>query len=147
MGILGLYVGCHFLLSGAVIATACWFISNKYLRVQSFHGVEQRMEWMCAFDIHCNSFFPLFLVLYVAHYFLLPLLVGPTLLAALLSNALYATAICYYAYITSLGYSTLPFLERTELFLYPSIPVALLIVLLSSLRINLPRLSIGSCVV
>ncbi|CAK0899133.1 unnamed protein product, partial [Prorocentrum cordatum] len=113
----GRFVGIQFLLSGAVISTTCWFVSNKYLRVQSFHGVEQRLEWMYAFDIHCNSFFPLFLVLYVAHYFLLPFLVGPTLLPALLSNVLYATAICYYAYITSLGYSTLPFLERTELFL------------------------------
>merc|ERR1712113_724973 len=70
--ILALFVGVHFVLYGVVVASCAWFVSNKYLRVQSFHGVEQRMEWMYAFDIHCNSFFPLFLVLYVIHYFLLP---------------------------------------------------------------------------
>merc|ERR1712232_785690 len=112
-----LFVGFHFLLAGATIASLAWFISNKYLRVQSFHGVEQRMEWMYAFDIHCNSFFPLFLILYVIHYFLLPFLIQPTFGAAIVSNALYALALCYYSYIMSLGYSMLPFLERTEVLL------------------------------
>merc|ERR1719210_2565924 len=105
-----LFVVFHFLLTGAAISSLSWFISNKYLRVQSFHGVEQRMEWMYAFDIHCNSFFPLFLVLYVVHYFFLPFLIQPTLAAAVVSNMLYALALCYYSYIMSLGYSTLPFL-------------------------------------
>merc|ERR1719359_2337085 len=113
------FICIHFLLLGVFIATLSWFISNKYLRVQSFHGVEQRMEWMYAFDIHCNSFFPLFLVLYVIHYFLLPFIIQPTFTAAVVGNMLYAVALCYYSYITSLGYSTLPFLERTEVFMYP----------------------------
>merc|ERR1712014_323844 len=116
-------VGFHFIGTGAVIATCSWFISNKYLRVQSFHGVEQRIEWMYAFDIHCNSFFTLFLILYVLHYFLLPFLIQDSFTAMVLSNLLYAAALCYYFYITSLGYSTLPFLERTEVFLYPSVLV------------------------
>mmetsp|Transcript_30292 Transcript_30292/g.85438 ORF Transcript_30292/g.85438 Transcript_30292/m.85438 type:complete len:246 (+) Transcript_30292:58-795(+) len=142
--ILGLFIGLHFLLEGAIVATFLWYVSNKYLRVQPFHGVEQRMEWMCAFDIHCNSFFPLFLFLYVVHYFFLPFLIQPTLAAAVGSNLLYAVALCYYSYITSLGYSTLPFLERTEIFLYPSIPVLITVVVLSLLRINLTRLSIST---
>merc|ERR1711920_1031610 len=133
----GLYVGCQFLLSGAVVATICWFISNKYLRVQSFHGVDQKIEWMYAFDIHCNSFFPLFLVLYVAHYFLLPFLVQPSIAALIASNALYAVGLCYYFYITSLGYSTLPFLEHTEVFLYPSVGVLIVVLALCMFRINL----------
>lgn len=140
--ILGLFIGVHFLLFGVVIATVSWFIANKYLRVQSFHGVEQRMEWMYAFDIHCNSFFPLFLVLYVLHYFLLPFLIQPTLAAAVVSNVLYAVALCYYSYIMSLGYSTLPFLERTEVLLYPSSLVLLGAVVLCICRVNPTRLSV-----
>lgn len=141
---IGLFVGCHFLLAGAVIATALWFVSSKYLRVQSFHGVEQRMEWMYAFDIHCNSFFPLFLVLYVVHYFLLPFLIQPTMAASLVSNGLYAGSLCYYCYITSLGYSTLPFLERTEMFLYPC-AIILGVSLLSCLfGINFTRISMAT---
>lgn len=140
--IVGLFIGVHFVVIGSIVATFSWFISNKYLRVQSFHGVEQRMEWMYAFDIHCNSFFPLFLVLYVLHYFLLPFLIQPTLAATVSSNLLYAAAWCYYSYITSLGYSTLPFLERTEVFLYPSVLVLVSAVACCIFRINLTRLSV-----
>merc|ERR1719277_1200607 len=145
MGVLRIlvqFICVHFLLVGVFIATLAWFISNKYLRVQSFHGVEQRMEWMYAFDIHCNSFFPLFLVLYVIHYFLLPFLIQPTLAATVISNLLYAVALCYYSYITSLGYSTLPFLERTEVFLYPSVLVLISVLMCCFLRINLTRVSL-----
>merc|ERR1712045_138793 len=117
-----------------VVASCAWFISNKYLRVKSFHGVEQQMEWMYAFDIHCNSFFPLFLVLYVIHYFFLPFLVQQSLMAAIIGNALYAVALCYYLFITSLGYSMLPFLEKTEVFLYPMAPILVCVVVLTFFR-------------
>jgi hypothetical protein len=142
--ILSVFVGVHFLGAGVVIATCSWFICNKYLRVQSFHGVEQRMEWMYAFDIHCNSFFPLFLVQYVLHYFLLPFLIQESFAATVLSNVLYATALSYYFYITSLGYSTLPFLERTEVFLYPSAAVVILSLMCCLVRINMTRVSMSS---
>lgn len=139
--ILCVFIGLQFVATGAVIATISWIICNKYLRVQSFHGVEQRMEWMYAFDIHCNSFFPLFLVLYVLHYLLLPYIIQPTFGATILSNLLYALAIGYYSYITSLGYSTLPFLERTEVFLYPSVVIVGIIMCCCLLGINLTRVS------
>jgi len=141
--ILCLFIGLHFALVGIVIATFSWFFSNQYLRTQPFQGgMEQRMEWMYAFDIHCNSFFPLFLALYVVHYFLLPFLVQSSLAATALGNLLYAVGLCYYFYVTSLGYSMLPFLERTEVFLYPSVLVLLLFVALTGLGINLTQLSV-----
>lgn len=139
---LSVFIGLQFVATGAVIATCSWFISNNYLRVQSFHGVEQRMEWMHCFDIHCNSFFPLFLVLYVLHYFLLPFLIQTSFAATVLSNILYGAALCYYSYITSLGYSTLPFLERTEVFLYPSVVVLIVVLFCCLLGINLTRVGI-----
>jgi len=135
------FVFGHFLLLGVLIASVCWFVANNYMRAQSFHGVEQKMEWMYAFDIHCNSFFPLFLVLYVLHYFFLPLLTQPSLTAAMTSNLLYAAALCYYLYIMSLGYSVLPFLERTEVILYPSGVVVLAALVLSCLHVNLTNVS------
>merc|ERR1712113_459561 len=102
--ILCLFIGLHFVLAGAVIATFSWFFSNQYLRSQPFQGgMEQRMEWMYAFDIHCNSFFPLFLALYVVHYFLLPFLIQDTWTATILSNSIYGGALSYYSYIMSLG--------------------------------------------
>ncbi len=40
-------------------------------------------------------------------------------MSCLLANLLYAAALSYYHYMTFLGYSALPFLTNTELFLYP----------------------------
>lgn len=43
----------------------CRLIANKFLRKKLHsHQVEQHVEWLYAFDVHCNSYFPLFLVLY-----------------------------------------------------------------------------------
>ncbi|KAB5541294.1 hypothetical protein DKX38_014268 [Salix brachista] len=73
----------HFLISGAGLATFCW---------------------LYAFDVHCNSFFPMFVMLYVIHYFLSPLLVAHGFMPALLSNLLFMVAASYYHYLNFLGY-------------------------------------------
>ncbi|KAL2490812.1 UNC-50 family protein [Abeliophyllum distichum] len=94
----------HFFITGAVVAALCWFVTNNYLReeVPESHVVEQRVEWLYAFDVHCNSFLP--------H-------VCTALRCTLFSVA--SSAISYYHYLNFLGYDVLPFLERTTLFLYP----------------------------
>lgn len=111
----------HFLITGIVVATCCWFLTNAYLREEApnSHVVEQRVEWLYAFDVHCNSFFPMFVVLYVIHYFLSPILVAHGFFSVLLSNLLVLVAASYYHYLNFLGYDVLPFLERTTFFLYP----------------------------
>mmetsp|Transcript_39314 Transcript_39314/g.47624 ORF Transcript_39314/g.47624 Transcript_39314/m.47624 type:complete len:250 (-) Transcript_39314:889-1638(-) len=123
-----------FLLLGAILATAGWLLANRYLRDTAghSHAVEQRVEWLYAFDVHCNSYFPLFVLLYVVQFFLSPLLLAPGFLPSLFSDLLYAFALSYYHYTQFLGYNALPFLEHTELFLYPIgvIMVALLLALL-----------------
>ncbi|CAA7058625.1 unnamed protein product [Microthlaspi erraticum] len=111
----------HFLIAGAVIATFCWFLTNSYLREEApnSHVVEQRVEWLYTFDVHCNSFFPMFVLLYVVHYFLSPLLITHGFIPLLLSNLLFMVGASYYHYLNFLGYDVLPFLERTTFFLYP----------------------------
>ncbi|KAI4991400.1 hypothetical protein ZWY2020_039771 [Hordeum vulgare] len=124
----------HFLFAGLVLATLCWFLTNSYLREEpNSHVVEQRVSGNCsiffyqciffellyAFDVHCNSFFPAFVILYVLQYFLSPLLIAHGFLPALLSNLLFMVAISYYHYLNFLGYDVLPFLDRTTFFLYP----------------------------
>ncbi|XP_010547979.1 PREDICTED: protein unc-50 homolog isoform X2 [Tarenaya hassleriana] len=88
----------HFFTIGATVATCCW---------------------LYAFDVHCNSFFPMFVLLYVVHYFLSPLLITHGFISALLSNLLLMVGASYYHYLNFLGYDVLPFLERTTFFLYP----------------------------
>ncbi|EFN56073.1 hypothetical protein CHLNCDRAFT_22928 [Chlorella variabilis] len=128
-------VAVDFLAVGAAIATAGWALSNRFLRRQNqhSHAVEQSVEWMYAFDVHCNAFFPMFLLLYVLQLVLCPVLLMHTFVATVLSAVLYAVGSAFYVYITFLGYSALPFLERTEVFLYPiagivvALPLALLL--------------------
>ncbi|BBH09640.1 UNC-50 family protein [Prunus dulcis] len=112
---------CSLLLAVATMAYCAAFLTNSYLREEApnSHVVEQRVEWMYAFDVHCNSFFPMFVMLYVIHYFLSPILVAHGFIPVLLSNLLFMVAISYYHYLNFLGYDVLPFLERTTFFLYP----------------------------
>lgn len=110
-----------FLLLGFAVATTGWLISNRFLRKKNLHHhqVEQHVEWLYAFDVHCNSYFPLFLLLYVLQFLLCPLLLWKSFVSSALSNLLYAIALSYYHYMNFLGYSALPFLEHTEVFLWP----------------------------
>lgn len=97
----------QFLLGGALVATAGWWFANKHLRVHHSHSVEQEVEWLYAFDIHCNAYFPLFVLLHPVQYLLLPLLLsqgGLAFLGLLLGNALYAGALIAYTYVHFLGY-------------------------------------------
>ena len=65
-----------FLGVGAGVATAYWYVANRYMRegVNHSHAVEQRVEWMYAFDVHVNAFFTLFVSLYCGQLVLSPIL-------------------------------------------------------------------------
>jgi len=73
---------------------------------------QQSVEWLYAFDIHLNSFFPLWVLLYVLQFFLLiPILAYPTsFVSTFFANTLYLIAGIDYYYITFLGYTGTPFL-------------------------------------
>ncbi|KAJ9522064.1 hypothetical protein QJQ45_005109 [Haematococcus lacustris] len=115
-----------FIALGCAVATACWMLANTFLlKRPGQHQTDQQVEWLYAFDVHCNSYLPLFLVLYVLQFFLSPILLARSLLGNLLACLLYALALSYYHYMSFLGYSALPFLERTEVFLWP---IALILV-------------------
>lgn len=133
------------LLFGVAAATLGWSLANLYLRqTQGPLPQDERVEWFYAFDIHCNSFVPLFFLVHVVQFCLLPLLNAESSLAALFANLLYAVAFCAYFYITHLGYRALPFLTKTELYLYPIGAVGLLflgslVLLPFGIRINATR--------
>ena len=60
---------------------------------------------MYAFDVHCNSYFPLFVLLYVVQFALCPVLLAGGFLPTVLSNLLYGAALSYYHYTQFLGYN------------------------------------------
>lgn len=117
--VIGDYLGL-----GAVLATISWHLANTHLRTKlpggHAHAVEQRVEWLYAFDVHCNAFVPTYVLLYVVQLTLSPLLRAEGRLASALSCALYAVALVYHNYCAFIGYNALPFLENTEFFLYPA---------------------------
>ncbi|VDK76130.1 unnamed protein product [Litomosoides sigmodontis] len=101
---------------GIIIATILWFMSNRFLRRID----DQDVEWAYCFDVHLNAFFPMLMLLHV----LLPLtfshLIGfDSFLPRLFGNTIWFVAIVYYIYITFLGYTALPILKNTHIFLYP----------------------------
>jgi len=71
----------HLLATGAVIATATTHYLRATLPPPPAHShtpvlTPVDIEWLYAFDVHCNAFFPAFLAVYVVQYFLLPLFLG-----------------------------------------------------------------------
>mmetsp|Transcript_15403 Transcript_15403/g.13939 ORF Transcript_15403/g.13939 Transcript_15403/m.13939 type:complete len:294 (+) Transcript_15403:3-884(+) len=134
------------LLIGVIIASILSNIANKNLRQHLAHTVEQEVEWLYAFDVHCNAYLCSFVITHLLQYFLLPLLLNRAILSCLLSNTLYTIASIWYFYVTHLGYRALPFLGNTQVFLwYPSVAIGFTwllstILLILGLRINLTRI-------
>jgi len=130
----------HWLGVGVVVATLGKSLAGKFMYYSpvpvysssssgssnSSRHVKQSVEWLYAFDIHCNAFFPFFVVTYGVQFFLLPIVLDDSLFALIVANTLYAIAFSWYFYITHLGYRALPFLKNTEAFLYPIVAVMLL---------------------
>lgn len=104
--------------SGCVLATIGWWVSNKFLREKQTFTVSEKVEWAFAFDVHCNAFFPLLLILHVVQLFLIGIVNHENFLSTLLGNTLWLVALCYYFYITFLGYAALPFLNKTTVVLF-----------------------------
>ena len=127
------------LLFGLGVALASLFraFANSHMRIVRLHAIEQQVEWLYAFDVHCNAFFPAFVLLFALQYFLLPFLLTPHFLSTLAANTLYAAALAAYLYTTFLGYAALPFIERPERLLWPGSVACVLYLLTLLLNLNL----------
>ena len=55
----------HWLGFGVVVASIGRLVANQHLMItdRSANHVRQDVEWLYAFDIHCNAFVPLFVLL------------------------------------------------------------------------------------
>ncbi|ESK87671.1 hypothetical protein Moror_1893 [Moniliophthora roreri MCA 2997] len=124
-----------FLLSGIVVATVLWLLCNRLL-VQltptsqyTTTTSDSRVEWAYAFDVHTNAFFPLFLTLYVAQLFLLPIVLRgekdrqQNWVCMWVGNTLWVGGFAQYIYGIYLGLNALPFLTHSELLLSPLLPL------------------------
>ncbi|KAG6877360.1 3',5'-cyclic-nucleotide phosphodiesterase (PDEase) (3':5'-CNP) [Termitomyces sp. T32_za158] len=101
------------------------FVSNRVLLSPPSHTslVDSQVEWGYAFDVHTNAFFPLYLALYLAQLFLLPIIFKDNWVCLWVGNTLYLAAFAQYTYGIYLGLNALPFLIRSELLLSPLLPL------------------------
>jgi hypothetical protein len=134
----------HLWLLGAAVASATWAVANHWLRGSAGpHGVDQEVEWLYAWDVHCNAFWLLFLLLHVAQFLLLPLLLSHAWLARVAGVALYAGAAAAYTLTTVAGFVALPFVRRAHLLLYALVPVALAALGALLAGVHVPRAVLG----
>ncbi|EPY50698.1 UNC-50 family protein [Schizosaccharomyces cryophilus OY26] len=133
-----------FLAVGFILSSIYYFVAKKFLLKDIYREsvtlgpFESQLEWKYCFDIHCNSFFPVFVLLYILQLILLPLISRSNFISLFLGNSLYLVALCYYTYLTFIGYQTLPFLKDTHTLLTP-IPMFLIMWALSLLGYNVPK--------
>lgn len=145
---------------GFIISTICWLVSTyvlssdpvpesplpvntlKDIRRQQRHhhhygqNASNSVEWLYSFDVHCNGFFPVFIMTHVIQYVISPLLFTKSFFSAILANVLYGVSYAYYFYITFLGYHSLPFVKKADLFLYPAAVLAFALVVLTLFNFN-----------
>ncbi|KAI8968901.1 UNC-50 [Mycotypha africana] len=132
-----------FLLVGCIISTLTWYITSNFLaETINAYAIAQKVEWTYAFDIHCNSFVPVYIILYIVQVFFLPLILKDNWVSMCIGNFMYCASLIWYLISTFLGFHALPFLVHTELFLYP---VALCIALFvaSLFGFNIPQCFLG----
>jgi hypothetical protein len=103
----------------------------------------ETVEWAYAFDVHCNAYVPVIVLLHLVQYLLLPVVLGPSLGATVVANSLHLLAAVYYWYLVFLGFNTLPFLQNTVQFLYPAGVAIVAFILSVLLNINASRLSVA----
>lgn len=85
-----------FYLTGLVIATVSWYLTNRLFNEHFEIGGENNrssvayVEWEFCFDVHCNAFLVIWCMLYVVQLVLMPLIkMKSSIVALLLGNTLY----------------------------------------------------------
>eukprot|EP00920_Eleutheroschizon_duboscqi_P029314 GHVT01070906.1.p1 GENE.GHVT01070906.1~~GHVT01070906.1.p1 ORF type:complete len:262 (+),score=11.92 GHVT01070906.1:764-1549(+) len=138
----------YFLVMAALASAICYTVAAAHVKPVAepplgvrTPGVDAlpQLEFAYCVDVHCNATFPLFLLCGVLQYFLLPALLLKGLVPAVCANALYVIGLLYYCYVTTLGYATLPFIDRSDKFMYPAGVIIFLIAILTLFNVNLTR--------
>ncbi|OXC70453.1 hypothetical protein AYX13_00928 [Cryptococcus neoformans] len=115
-----------FLLSSLAVATVLYFLSNRLLLAPSVphaSASDNRVEFAYAFDVAVNSFFPMFLTVYVGLLPLAAVIVRDNWVCLWAGNTLFLIAQVQYVYVTYLGYAALPFVARSQILLSPLLPI------------------------
>ncbi len=69
------------------------------------------VEYMHAFDIHCNGFVTFYFFSVSIQYPLLPIILNSSFFSTLLSNGLYLIGVLFYLYVALIGYNCIFFIK------------------------------------
>ena len=134
-----------FFILGALAATLTSTVANHYFLAFHPHSVPQKVDWLYAFDVHCNAFVVFFLLVGVVQYLTLPLVLAHGFFPAVAANSLYLAAGIGYVNVTFLGYLALPFLNKDKVtsLLYPALLLLLTWTTACLLKVNAARFMLG----
>ncbi|KAJ5066614.1 protein unc-50 [Anaeramoeba ignava] len=130
----------NYLLFGIFISMILRFLTNTFLRKKGFLYSEQKVEMRYAFDVHCNSYFPYFMITHIIVYPFIPFINSNSLFSIFIGNFIFTFAMSCYVYITFLGYKILPFLHKTVLFLTPIAGLLIIFLIFSLSRISMVKI-------
>lgn len=117
-----------FFLFGFAVATTFWLILNRpYFKFRS--ASESQVEWAYCFDVHCNAFLIIWVLLYFLQFVLLPIIKLHRWIGLFVGNTLYCLAFGHYFILTFYGYSQLPFLKSINFMLIPALAFAVLYII------------------
>ncbi len=90
---------------GLILSLLLKYLVEKYLKNEELgFNKSQGVEFLYAFDIHCNSFVTFYSISVVLQFLFIPLINSNSLINTLISNGFVLIGIIYYCYVTLLGY-------------------------------------------
>lgn len=123
---------------GLGIAMVSKVVIDKFFKSNEI-GInkEQTIEYVYAFDIHCNSFVPLYFFCAVLPFIFLPLVNGYNIIQVIIGNSLLCIGVLYYCYVTFMGYFSLPFVRKNKFVTLAVWPIIATFIIATMLKINI----------
>ena len=130
-----MFIFVHFLLGSIIFSAMFYFLVGRLLgpgvaglpgrrRQQGLFGPSQSraadaLEFGYCFDVTTRAFFPVYVLLYIVQYILMPAIDHQNKASVFVANVLYLVAGIYWSLVTFLGFNSLTFLHHTQLLLSP----------------------------
>ena len=150
------FVFVHFLFGSLVLSTLAYFLIGRLLgpgvaglpgrrRQQGLFGPPSGgnrgdvLEFGYCFDVTIRAFFPVYTLLYILQFMLMPLIARTNPVSTFTGNLLYLAAATYWTVTIFLGYNAIHFLHHTQLLLMPMAGWLTIWLVCTILNINLPN--------
>lgn len=154
-----MFIFVHFLAGSLLASTAFYFLVGRLLgpgvaglpgrrRQQGLFAntttpAGEALEFGYCFDVSIRAFFPVYVLLYIVQYILMPAIDHSNRASMFVANALYLAAGVYWSLITFLGFNSLSYLHHTQLLLSPIGLFVLIWLVCTVSGINLERWGVG----